>query len=192
MSAVLVAATLILTTVAGLQRASDFHRNAADERDRYLENEREKIRAMGRPFPSGAGHGPEYVGTGVSIDAIDEILASKRSAYLWMQLYAALAGIGILVLLLFFARFTLFRFFARVETNLSRLTTFLKKNVHGIALAISQDLSFFEFQRIAADVETMVQQREAVQKELQTEQKRLAGILRGTNAGTWELNIQTG
>jgi len=132
-----------------------------------------------------------YVGTGVSIDAIEEILASKKSAHLWTQLYAALASIGILILLLFFVRIIFLRFFVRVETNLSRLTALLKKSVHGIS-SISHNFSFFEFHKIATDVETMVKQRETVQKKLQAEQERLAGILRGTNAGTWEWNIQTG
>jgi PAS domain S-box-containing protein len=132
-----------------------------------------------------------YVGTGVSIDAIDEILASKRSAHLRTQFYAAIASIGVLILLLFFVRIIFLRFFVRVETNLSHLTAFLKKSVHGIP-SISHNFSFFEFHKIATDVETMVQQRETVQKKLQAEQERLAGILRGTNAGTWEWNIQTG
>ena len=133
-----------------------------------------------------------YVGSGVSIDAIDEILALKKKAYMQTQLYAVLASIAILIALLLLVRFISSRFFLTVESNLSRLTTFLQMSVHGIAPPVSQDLTFYEFEKIADDVETMVQQRDIVQKELKTERERLTNILEGTNVGTWEWNVQTG
>jgi len=131
-----------------------------------------------------------YIGTGVSIDAIETELAQRKKQHIFGLVYSLLVNLIVMVILILALRRFLHHFFQKIDTDIRNLNQFLSQSVSDSPDSIAENLTFSEFSIIANCADKMILHRDSIQSQLHQSQKMKAiGQLAGGVAHDFNNNL---
>ncbi len=133
-----------------------------------------------------------YIGTGLHIDSIEAVLTQKQEKMNNTIKSLIMKGVAILILFLFISFFIVWLVSRKIKNNLNLFSEFFKRSAKDAVPIEKEQISFKEFQSLAASANQMSKERKKSLKALRESEQRLFIHLQNTPVGavSWDLDFR--